>query len=104
MAKTNKSFQSLMDEHVHLPGVGGVVVTRGFAYSWMKETGCDPSARGFGSMDYAIFGQKALNNPLTDLENPAVSNFMEYCQKAIRRDCLGIDDIPEQAAFGFAGV
>ena len=63
----NKLFQELMDEHIHLTGVPQLVVTRGYNYSWLLKCGYDPSERGFGSIDYAVFAQKPTTEPLTDL-------------------------------------
>jgi hypothetical protein len=37
MSHGKQFFQELMDEHIYLPGVIGVIVTRGWAYQWMAE-------------------------------------------------------------------
>jgi hypothetical protein len=68
LAHRNQFFQELMDEHIYLPGCPQIVVTRGWAYSWLRDKlGWNPSERGFGSLDYVIFRPDATNEPLTEL-------------------------------------
>lgn len=57
----------LMNEHVTMLGMPHVIVTREFCFSWLKANGgFDPKAKGFASLDYAVFGRKAVDAPLTD--------------------------------------
>jgi len=66
MTKTS-ALQSIMDEHIHVPGAPQFVATRGFVYQWMVDRlGFDPSDRGFGSVDYAVFAAPKTAEPLTD--------------------------------------
>ena len=68
MKRRRNLFQELMDEHIRLPGVPQLVVTRGYAYQWLLMCGYDPAVKGFGSIDYAVFSPKPLEGPLMDLE------------------------------------
>lgn len=61
----------LMAEHIQLPGCPQIIVTRGWAYTFLRdELGYSPKARGFGSIDYMVFGREETNEPLTDLTIP----------------------------------
>jgi hypothetical protein len=55
----------IMMEHIQMPGFPQIIVTREFAYFWLKERGWSPRERGFGSLDYMSFGRNAINVPLT---------------------------------------
>ncbi len=56
----------IMAEPIAMPGFPQLIVTRGFVYQFLKSAGWNPSERGFGSMDYAVFGPKIAREPLTD--------------------------------------
>jgi len=80
-----------MAEPMVLPGAPQIVVTRGWAYQFFTKTlGYNPSERGFGSVDYMVFGRSIaterclpLDTPLTDLTEPWAAGIL----KAIERDC-----------------
>jgi len=64
-------MDALFDEHVRLPGCPDLIVTRGWAYLWLRDAcGHDPLARGFASLDYLVFGRRAVDVPLSDLTTP----------------------------------
>jgi hypothetical protein len=70
-------IDEIMDEPIRLPGAPQVIVTRGWAYQWLKGLGypTDPRGRPFSSIDYMVFGGSRLNpvdEPLTDLTQPHI--------------------------------
>lgn len=69
MQSRTKFMDELMDEHIRMVGVPGIIVTRDWMYQWLKERGWNPSERGFASLDYVTFRQKPLDEPLTDPEH-----------------------------------
>ena len=75
-----------LDEHISLPGCPQIIVTRIWAYNWLRDTlGYDPKERGFGSIDYMAFGRREVAEPLTDLSQPWVVQtlaFIESVEKA----------------------
>lgn len=79
MSKTHPIIQAVMDEHIQLPGCPQLIVTRGWAYRWLRdELGYDPTARGFASLDYMVFGRKETKEPLTDLTLPHIAHLIAY--------------------------
>lgn len=89
MAKRTRKptfMDELMAEPIPLQGVLGVIVTRGFAYQWLKDCGFDPSDRGYASLDYMVFSHKASTEPLTDLTEPSTMRFLTSVQNCIRKD------------------
>lgn len=92
MAKRTKRniVDDVMNEAIPMPGAPQLIVTRGWAYQWLKRMGynTDPRA-GFASVDYMVFGNRRLtpvNEPLTDLEQPWAKNLIatmeRHCQEA----------------------
>lgn len=66
----------VMSEAIRLPGAPFVIVTRGWAYQWLKRLGyaTDPR-KGFASVDYMVFGGSRMtpvDEPLTDMSQPWV--------------------------------
>jgi hypothetical protein len=89
MARKPTFMDELMNEHIPLPGCPQIIVTRGWAYQWLKDRlGYDPSARGFASIDYLVFGRrKSVALPLTDLTAPHIAAtlaLIEATEKAAR--------------------
>lgn len=66
MAQTKRAASILMNESIPMPGFPQIIVTRGFLYQWLKACGWPPCERGFGSMDYLVFGARVTAEPLTD--------------------------------------
>lgn len=65
-------MDQVMAEPIPLPGAPQLIVTRGWAYQWLKKLGY-PLVGGFGSVDYMVFGGRNLHSspePLTDLNEP----------------------------------
>lgn len=61
------TIQRVVNEHVPMPGMPTIIVTRWFCYQWLKlVAGWNPCERGFGSIDYAAFGRPATTLPLTE--------------------------------------
>ncbi len=57
MARTRTTLMDrLMNEHVRMPGVPGLIVTRAYVYFWAVNHGYDRHAHGFGSAEYLAFG------------------------------------------------
>ena len=65
MNQTFDPLKKIVNERVRMPGSPQIVVTRGFLYTWLKSMGWSPRERGFGSLDYAVFGRPAVLDPLT---------------------------------------
>lgn len=61
-------MDEIMAEPVRMPGFPQLIVTRAFAWDWLAELGYRPNERGFGSMDYMVFGKPPVELPMTDLE------------------------------------
>jgi hypothetical protein len=69
-------IDAVMNEAIRLPGCPMLIVTRGWAYQWLKKLGynTDPRA-GYASVDYMVFGGYRLtpvDEPLTDMTQPWV--------------------------------
>jgi hypothetical protein len=78
----NRIIQAVMDEHVALPGCPEIVVTRGWAYRWLTTTlGFDPKERGFGSVDYMVFGRREVDAPLSDLDSPQIQSTLRLMER-----------------------
>ena len=60
------TMTQLMGEHVEMPGFPQLIVTRHFVYYWLKAHGWKPEERGFGSLDYTVFGRAASALPCTE--------------------------------------
>jgi len=68
--KRRVSFMDeLMAESIRLPGAPQVIVTRGWAYVWLKKLGY-PLQGGFASVEYMTFRRPAEQLALTDLTSP----------------------------------
>ena len=86
MAKRTRNIvDEIMNEPIRLPGAPQVIVTRGWAYQWLKRMGynTDPKA-GFASVDYMVFGGSRLrpvDEPLTDLTQPHIVNLIALMER-----------------------
>lgn len=74
--KKRNAIDEIMAEAIRLPGAPNIIVTRGWAYQWLKKMGynTDPKA-GFASIDYMVFGGSRMtpvNEPLTDMTQPHI--------------------------------
>lgn len=54
-----------MAEHVLVPGMPQVIVTRGFLAGWLRRSGAVTDKTGYGSIDYMAFGRHKTDEPLT---------------------------------------
>lgn len=86
MAKQTRNIvDEIMNEPIRLPGAPQVIVTRGWAYQWLKKMGynTDPKA-GFASVDYMVFGGARLrpvDEPLTDLTQPHIVELIALMER-----------------------
>jgi hypothetical protein len=86
MARRKPSIiNEIMNEPIRLPGAPQVIVTRGWAYSWLKRLGynTDPKA-GFASVDYMVFGgtrMRPVDEPLTDLTQPHIVELIALMER-----------------------
>jgi hypothetical protein len=79
-----RSFaQEIFDEPIRLPGCPQLIVTRGFAYAFLKDIGMDPTARGVGSLEHLVFIPSPATEPLTDLVEwgPAIDQLKERMKR-----------------------
>lgn len=82
MAKRDKAdvIDKVMAEPIQMPGCPQLVVTRAFAWQWLKRMGYNPDPRaGYASIDYMVFGgsrMKPCDEPLTDMSLPWVKNVL----------------------------
>jgi hypothetical protein len=60
------TVEHIMSEHVRMPGFPAIIVTRDFLYGFLIGCGWPRCERGFGSMDYMVFGREAVTEPLHD--------------------------------------
>lgn len=68
--KKQRFMDELMAEPIQLPGAPGMIVTRDWAYQWLKKLGYPVNTGGYNSVDYMVFRQPMSNQPLTDLTAP----------------------------------
>ncbi len=69
MTRRKPTFMDqLMAEPVRMPGVPALIVTRDFLWSFLKSHGWNQHERGFGSMEYLVFGRATVQAELTDVE------------------------------------
>lgn len=87
MAKRTRQniVDRVMAEAIRLPGAPQLIVTRGWAYQWLKSLGynTDPRA-GFASVDYMVFGGRNFRpvaEPLTDLTQPWAKSMIALMEK-----------------------
>lgn len=78
--KTTNVIDAVMAEAIRMPGAPQLIVTRSWAYQWLKRMGynTDPRA-GFASVDHMVFGGSRLaptGEPLTDLSLPWVKQLI----------------------------
>lgn len=87
--RRRNAIDDVMDEAIRMPGCPQLIVTRGFAYQWLKRMGypTDTRNRPFSSIDYMVFGGTRLrpcDEPLTDMDLPWVKNVLalmeSHCQ------------------------
>lgn len=75
MAKKQTAMDELMAEPIRLPGAPQVIVTRDWAWHWLKKCGF-PKHGGYNSIDYMVFGRDVATSKrqerleLTDLSEP----------------------------------
>lgn len=84
----------VMAEPIRLVGFPSLIVTRAFAYGFLQTVGYDKRERGFGSLDYAVFGKPPVDLPLID---EATRDFFcaEYQRRwnaATERSSAGMDE------------
>ncbi len=86
MAKrTRTAAETFLDQHIALPGVPSVVMSRANAYTWFaQEVGMDTSAKGFGSLDHLVFGARAIAAPATEMTED-VRAFLSSVAVAMRQ-------------------
>ncbi len=58
----------VLEEHIRMPGMPGLIVTRGFALQWWEQQGWAGPKHGIGSLDHYVMLPKPLDEPLTDPE------------------------------------
>lgn len=58
----------VLEEHIRMPGMPGLIVTRGFALQWWGEQGWAGPKQGIGSLDHYVMLPKPVDEPLTDPE------------------------------------
>lgn len=63
--KPHNLVSKIMVEVIKFPGFPEILVTRHFAYHWLKTCGWDAAERGFGSLDYIVFSKPAIDTPAT---------------------------------------
>lgn len=56
----------IMAEPIRLVGFPQIIVTRAFAYQWLKSLGWSERERGYGSLDHVVFLPAPSSEPLTD--------------------------------------
>jgi hypothetical protein len=76
MAKRT-AVDEVMNEAIRLPGAPFLIVTRGWAYQWLKSLGYEIDSRKgpYATVDYMVFGGSRLtpvDEPLTDMNQPWV--------------------------------
>jgi hypothetical protein len=83
MAKKQSAIvDAMFNEHIELPGCPQIVVTRAWAYRWLRDSlGFDPKARGFASLDYLVFARRETQAPLTDLSQPWATNLIAFIEQ-----------------------
>lgn len=68
-----------------MPGAPHLIVTRGWAYQWLKKMGHSTDARaGYASVDFMVFGGSRLtpvDEPLTDLSQPWVISLIALMER-----------------------
>ena len=76
----SKFMDELMAEPIRLPGCPDVIVTRSVAYHFLLNLGFDPHDKGFGSIDYMVFGRPAVDLPLSDMSwvQPFMDRSVEF--------------------------
>lgn len=87
MAKRTKRniVDEIMNEPIRLPGAPQVIVTRGWAYQWLKKLGYPTDPRvGWGSVDSMVFGgrnMRPVDEPLTDLSQPHIKDLIARMER-----------------------
>ena len=64
--KRQTLLSQIMSEHIGMPGFPQIIVTRGYAYKYLKSLGWNESECGFGSLDYTVFSQTSTEAPLSE--------------------------------------
>lgn len=80
MAKRKNIMDDILAEPIRLIGCPNIIVTRWFAYQFLKGCGWNPSERGFASLDWIVFGPAPVDLPLTDAEwrDAALASIREH--------------------------
>jgi hypothetical protein len=68
VSRGSRFLNEFMSEHIHVPGVPQLVVTRGFLYRYLRGLGWSDSERGIGSLDWTVLAARKTDEPLTDPE------------------------------------
>ena len=81
------ALDAVMSEAIRMPGAPQLIVTRGWAYQWLKRMGynTDPRA-GYASVDHMVFGgarMRPIDEPLTNLSLPWAVQLIA----TMERDC-----------------
>jgi hypothetical protein len=58
----------VLGEHIHMPGVPQLIVTRAFAWQWWVGHGWPGPKHGIGSLDHRVYLPAPVDDPLTDVE------------------------------------
>jgi hypothetical protein len=72
---------TLMGEHIHLPGAPELIVTRAWAYAFWQRCGRPVANGGYDSADYLTFSGTTTDAPLTDLTEPWAAGLLARLEK-----------------------
>ena len=83
-------MDKMMAEPIRLPGAPQIVVTRGWAYQWLKSLGY-PLQGGYGSVDYMVFGRDIHTRErdtltLSDMTAPDVLSLIAFMERDMRQE------------------
>jgi hypothetical protein len=87
--QNGSAIDRIMGEHIGLPGVAGIIVTRAFAWQFMLDCGDNPKMRGQCSMDFAVFFPPPLDEPLTVI-TPELSDWLQSVSNTYRAQQRGL--------------
>lgn len=81
----------IMNEAIRLPGCPQIIVTRSWAWGWLKRQGfqeCPKADSLYSNIQWMVCGPHArmVDEPLTDLTDPCVVRFLSQVEAAIARD------------------
>jgi hypothetical protein len=93
--RTATYLDELMAEPMRLPGAPDLIVTRDWAYAWLKTLGY-PLHGGFNSVDYMVFGRDVATAKrtevleLTDLTQPWVIALITRMEADLTRQACAV--------------